>query len=101
MACSFSVFRALHRDATRWREYRAQLDMVRQPLLGLQLLPYTADECWLAAAATSIPLHLTGELAMLLWNRSGRGQMTLDEAIARLPVLLVGRTPRRPQEPPP
>lgn len=53
------------------------------PMLVLCLRKYTYDECLLAVAHSHlVPRRNVGELAHILYCRSGRGDVTLDEAIA-------------------
>lgn len=77
-------FKELQRDAVSWRESRAYRTAVLQPLMALELGPYTRAECLLAAADASVGHELLGHVGWVLYCRSSRGETTLQEAIAVL-----------------
>lgn len=54
------------------------------PLLGIEIEPCSLGECFEAATKFQ-PMYLEniGHIAHILWNRSSRGKMTLQEVVER------------------
>ena len=55
-----------------------------KPLLSLELASYSRSECMLAAAeCPRIEAEQIGVVGLTLWARSGRGKMSLTEALTK------------------
>lgn len=66
-----------------WRDCQKRLANAYNSLLSTELLAYSVEACANAVVASrpNIPLHAYGELIQQLYNRSGRGKVSILEAI--------------------
>ena len=75
-------WRAVHRAVYLYRQ-NLRWEKARHPLKTLELGDYSRDECLMAADRCSkVERQQIGEIAGLLWNRCGRGKVTIEGALA-------------------
>ena len=64
-------------DYPRQREEEKFFNVI-QPLMSIELKPYTYIECLTVAATAGVPRTWQGRLAGLLFSRSNRGKDTME-----------------------
>jgi hypothetical protein len=72
----------LFREYINWRYDQRRLCAAFNSLLSLELLPYTYGDCaCVVATRIGVPLEAWGELTKVLYERSGRGKVTIMDAL--------------------
>lgn len=80
------------KEFLHWRQERQRFKNAYAPLLSMELTTYNYADCLLHIAGRSvIPYEWHGELAAMLWARSCRGKVDINDALDRLEVALTGR----------
>jgi hypothetical protein len=78
----------LFREFLKWKKDQERNQKVRRCLCSCELLPYHVGEIVEVLLPLNIPIELFALLAQALWDRQGRGRVTLNEAIALVNVAL-------------
>ena len=74
---------AEYREFRAWRERRRERAELLAKLCALELAVYTAEQCFGRVADAGFPSEDIGPIGVTLFARSGRGELSIEEALAR------------------